>query len=192
MDPNERERVIDQWLDAAMKQYGQVEPRAGLENRVLAHVRAERRTAQQWRWWPALAALTAILLLAAGIFVVKSKDNGVQSSLAKGNNVLEQTPPRPRQMGSQIQEATHPNVRPVVPNPVRSYRVEVAAAARREQFPTPQPLSQQEAMLARYIEQFPREASLMAQAQTQLTRQEMIERETPLGSEISSDSEQNQ
>jgi hypothetical protein len=70
--------------------------------------------------------------------------------------------------------------------------VEVAAAARREQFPTPQPLSQQEAMLARYIEQFPREASLMAQAQTQLTRQEMIERETPLGSEISSDSEQNQ
>jgi hypothetical protein len=47
-----------------------------------------------------------------------------------------------------------------------------------EQFPSPQPLSAQEEILTRYIQQFPREAGLVAQAQTQLSKQEMIEQET--------------
>ena len=41
MDPIEREREVERWLDAALTQYAKAEPRAGLEGRVLAGLRAE-------------------------------------------------------------------------------------------------------------------------------------------------------
>jgi len=52
-----------------------------------------------------------------------------------------------------------------------------AATVRQEQFPSPEPLSPQEQMLARYVEQFPREAVLLARAQTELFQREASERE---------------
>jgi prefoldin subunit 5 len=44
-----------------------------------------------------------------------------------------------------------------------------------EQFPSPQPLSEQEQMLARYVEELPSEAKQIAQAQTELARHDEIE-----------------
>lgn len=192
MEPNEKERSLDEWLDAGLRQYGQAEPRLGLETRILARVRAERENAptRRWLWWPALAGLTAILLIGVGVFLVKSKDSGVQSPLAKGSQApLEQKAPEPSQAkGSPIQQASSRRIR-TIPRPARSHVAE-PVLARLDQFPSPQPLSEQEVILARYLEQFPREAGLMAQAQTQLTRQEVLERETQLGSEIPPDFEQ--
>lgn len=193
MEPDEKERLINEWLDAGLRQYGQVEPRPGLETRILARVRAERENVPtpRWLWWPALAGLTAILLIGVGVFVVRSKHSGVQSPLVKGSQApLEQKAPEPSEVkDSPIQQASSPRIRSSIPRPARSHVAE-PASARLDQFPSPQPLSEQEVILARYLEQFPREAGLMAQAQTQLTRQEMIEREAPLGSEIPPDSEQ--
>ena len=55
MDPNEREREVDQWLDSALRQYGKADARPGLEIRVLANLKAERdRIAAPHRWWWAL------------------------------------------------------------------------------------------------------------------------------------------
>ena len=64
------------------------------------------------------------------------------------------------------------------------------SASRREQFPSPQPLSEQEELLARYIERFPHEAVLMARAQTQLMKEEMSDRELPLEEAVPTDSQQ--
>src|SRR5437667_4400347 len=52
---------LDQWLEAALHQYGSAEPRLGLENRILAGLAAEdsRFTARQ-RWsWAFMAATAA-------------------------------------------------------------------------------------------------------------------------------------
>jgi hypothetical protein len=55
-----------------------------------------------------------------------------------------------------------------------------------EQFPSPRPLSEQEIMLARFVEQFPREAAMIARAQTKLLAQEEeeMQREAPLDREV--------
>jgi hypothetical protein len=187
MEPDERKRVADEWLDAGLKQYGQAEPRPGLENRILAGLRSERERmlARKWQWWPALAALTAIFLIGIGVFLIKLRNAGVHAPLAKESPAsFQQKTPQARQAdGSRVQDFPGQRIHTGVqfhPHHVTEH----TATARLEQFPSPHPLSEQEAILQRYAEQFPREASLMAQAQTQLTRQEMIERETPPGNEL--------
>jgi hypothetical protein len=71
MENNERDRKLDQWLDEALSQYSAAEPRLGLAQRVLAHVRAEeqsragRRT--WWRWMPAFATIAAVLIVMVAI-----------------------------------------------------------------------------------------------------------------------------
>ena len=183
MDP-EKNRQIDEWLDAALKRYGEVEPRAGLENRVLTSVRARRELARtpRWQWWPVLAAVTAILVVSVGVFLAWSGGNAKSASTAKDNALP--SIDRPIQVtGPEVQQAARDVHHAVRPAKLRA--TETTAAPRIAQFPAPQPLSEQEIMLARYIEQFPREATLMARAQTELTRQEMIERQTPAESPIS-------
>ena len=49
-----------------------------------------------------------------------------------------------------------------------------AATPRLEQFPSPQPLSEQERILADYVTQFRREAVLGAEAQRRLERQDAL------------------
>ena len=41
MDPNDKTREIDQWLESGLRQYTNIEPRTGLESRVLAKLQAE-------------------------------------------------------------------------------------------------------------------------------------------------------
>ena len=196
MEPNDKKRSIDwlndDWLDAALRQYGQAEPRPGLENRVLAAVRAERehRTSHKWPAWAALAAVTAILLIGAGVFLSNPRTGRVSAPLAKENqSPLERNAPAQSQAeGAQIEELAGRRIRSGVPR-TRPHHVLESATARSEQFPSPEPLSAQEIILARYVEQFPHEADLMARAQTELTRQEMMEQQIPIASQIPPSSE---
>jgi hypothetical protein len=48
-----------------------------------------------------------------------------------------------------------------------------------EQFPTPTPLSDQEKLLARYVQEFPQRAALIARAQTQLRKRDEFEMAAP-------------
>ena len=43
--------ALDRELDAALAQYGAGEPRAGLEQRVLTNLRAERKKIASRTWW---------------------------------------------------------------------------------------------------------------------------------------------
>jgi hypothetical protein len=61
------------------------------------------------------------------------------------------------------------------------------APAKRDQFPSPTPLSDQEQMLAFYVHQFHCEATLMARAQTRLREEETRERALPVTSRETSE-----
>ena len=58
---------FDHWLDEALRARVEVEPRMGLEDRVLARIAGERRTG--FRWWPAaaIAATVSVIALAAAL-----------------------------------------------------------------------------------------------------------------------------
>ena len=177
MDP-EKSKQIEAWIDGALQQYGEADPRAGLENRILASVRAERERAmaQGSRWWPVLAVVTAIVVAGVGIFLARVNHG---ERLAKQNAVLTverpSEPPRPPVTGAS--ETAH---KPHRAGRTVAWRVPANVTnTRMDRFPSPQPLSEQEILLARYIEQFPREATLMARAQTELSRQETLEWHLP-------------
>jgi hypothetical protein len=53
--------------------------------------------------------------------------------------------------------------------------VQEAAEPKLDQFPSPRPLSKQEELLARYAREHPQEANLIAQAQAELEKQDLLE-----------------
>jgi hypothetical protein len=162
----------ERWLDAALKQYGEAEPRPGLENRVLANLHAEQaRPAFSPRWWPPVAATVAIAVLAGGALLLKGKPdvteitNSNQAAVVSRNQVPE--PP--------VASASRPSSAPRHPLRPRSesHIAQTSSAPRLEQFPAPVPLSEQEEMLARYVREQPQEAILVARARAQLLKQEL-------------------
>jgi hypothetical protein len=72
-DPIARERDSNQWLELALGDYSKAEPRAGLENRILARLQAERsRRASQRSWWWAIATAVAFASIIAVVWVAES------------------------------------------------------------------------------------------------------------------------
>ena len=68
MDPGDGEREVEQWLDAALGQYGKVEPRTGLESRVLANLQSDRtRIATRRRWWWAAGTVPVAAAIVAAV-----------------------------------------------------------------------------------------------------------------------------
>jgi hypothetical protein len=66
MEPKDREN-LHRWLDRALVEYGNTEPRPGLEARVLANLSAEREritARQRWFWALTMAATAAVIILA--------------------------------------------------------------------------------------------------------------------------------
>src|SRR5690348_11088386 len=72
-EPNGRSR-LDDHLDAALANYTAVEPRAGLENRILANLKAERcrPAGVAWWQWTGIAA-TAIAIVIVALFVWRAE-----------------------------------------------------------------------------------------------------------------------
>ena len=56
--------ALDRLLDGALAQYSQVEPRAGLEERVLANLRSQPAHRPWWMWVAIPAAVAAVVLVA--------------------------------------------------------------------------------------------------------------------------------
>jgi hypothetical protein len=180
MEPDNHKCFVDgsahvDWLDAGLRQYGEAEPRPGLEERVLANLRADRGRAVAWAWWPwvALAAVAVIAMVVAVPLLRKPEKttatntaqgpltaiNGTEARVTNGDKQHSVTSParvlskRPSTMGS------HSSLR-------------VAASLKLEQFPSPQPLSEQEEILESYVAQFQEQAVLVARARTQELRAE--------------------
>jgi hypothetical protein len=174
--------ALDRELDAALAPYGAVEPRAGLEQRVLTNLQAEREkiASRTWWRWPVTVALAAAVTIAVGV--------SLMSRSAKTSPVVSaDRPPTRVQSGGQDGTLLAGDVRNPPPltssarrkqtNRDRRRPPTVAAGPKLEQFPSPQPMSEQEKILASYVAQYPEHAALIAEARTEALRKDRREEE---------------
>jgi hypothetical protein len=171
---------LDRELDAAVAKYAAVEPRTGLEERILANLRAERERSatNSWWRWSAVAALSALFLV-TGVFAWQSRrpaqNIAAHVLITSQTNAYDGTPNAPQDgvaafpsrktgAGRQLKTPSRGTPAPVL-----------ASAPKLEQFPSPQPLSEQETILARYVTKFPEHAALIAQARTEELQRDSAE-----------------
>jgi hypothetical protein len=174
--------AFDRELDGALAQYATVEPRAGLEQRVLTNLQAEREkiASRSWWRWPLTVALAAAVMIAVGVSLMwrSAKTSPVVSVVR---------PPTSVESGGQDGPILAGEVRNPAPlissarrnqtNRDRRRQPTVAAGPKLEQFPSPQPMSEQEKILASYIAQYPEHAALIAEARSEALKKDRREEE---------------
>lgn len=103
MESNERDRKLDQWLDEALKEYGEAEPRFGLEQRVVTHLHAaerERQRTKWWRWMPAFAAIAAVIVIGVAVRPLWEKNSAGNT---KTGQQVAVTPTEPKTVPKEVQ-----------------------------------------------------------------------------------------
>ncbi len=181
---DEHHDQLDRTLDAALAKYATVEPRSGLEDRVLANLRANMAQAPSnagWRRWQWTAAAVAAGIVVA-MFAWRS---GKSYHPAIANRPSITTPAMPTANGEKTQtkmalndsgESTHVRGHSAAAElPHRLTPVIVAAAPKLDVFPSPQPLSEQEKILANYVAQFHDQAVLIARARAEELQKDLAE-----------------
>ena len=165
---------LDRTLDAALSKYASVEPREGLEERILANLRqAERRSARSVWWNWGLAMITAFLVIAAAL--VWRWNQPTKTPVTVHRWTVNHAPVTP--------DLAHRDRNNAPPRSLRRTprhqpeREVVAAHPKLDVFPSPLPLSEQEKILASYVSQYPRHAALVAEARMDDLRQETEERQ---------------
>jgi len=158
-DPQE----IDRWLDEALANFAHVEPRPGLEDRMLVRLASEKRGTMRWWAFAMSAAAVAVVLVwwHPHLEIVPPPDVHWTANL-----------PPPLPIHGTPPSGAEERVR-------ASAHLRNAAEARHERFPSPSPLTDQEKLLARFVQDFPQRAAVVAQAQTELYKQEQKEMARP-------------
>lgn len=145
----DQDKQLDQLLDSLLADYSDVEPRPGMETRLLANLRAESLPAvkSRWRvrkWFFAAAGVVAVAVLLFAIYLsqISNLPQPAKIDIAGPPSLPvfhgpEHTPKKNRVSG---------------PDAARSM-VDV----RREVFPAPSPLSDQERLLMQYLATTPKE-----------------------------------
>jgi len=161
---NPSKTPLDDQLDAVLAKYAAVEPRTGLDERILANLKSRERASAPVAWSRWAGVLAAALLVAISLLWVEKQSP--QQLLPHPTALPEQAPHQPI-----AQSAPPHSTRRVKPVKVRaagkrSFTQPLAAAELKlDRFPSPQPLSEEELALVRYVQSFPKEATLIAQAQ---------------------------
>jgi len=160
----------DRELDAALARYVAVEPRAGLERRILANLRTQQAEVAERGWlrWGVGAALASLIVVAALAWrsglpsqpVALTHPSAAPQSTQTTATHLAPGAAAQRQATSKRRDSSSRPSQPVM-----------ADAPKLDQFPSPQPLSEQELALARYVQSFPGEATLIAQAQEEYEKE---------------------
>lgn len=159
MSDEKRQEFVDELLDASLRRYSQVEPRRGLEERLLANVpeQAQRFAWPSWVWIP--AAATAAILLAALAFYATRQAAPPPSAPSVAQQVPS-APVAPTMSAKATPPAPYPNV-----SRVRVERMaspgRLGAGPRLASFPARAPISEQERLLLQFMQQTPKE-QLMA------------------------------
>jgi hypothetical protein len=159
---------LDRMLDVALAKYAAVEPRAGLEGRLLRRLRSEplppaRRVWLQWGLVGAVAtiALVAVLAWRSDRAPHPAIANHLPAAIQRQS--IQETKPAPPHKTDEVASAKLALGRK--PAARRAPASTAIAHPKLDQFPSPQPLSAEEIALAQYVENFPKEAGLVAQAQ---------------------------
>jgi len=156
---------LDDQLDAVLAKYAAVKPRTGLEERILASLKSRERASAPVSWSRWAGAFAAALLVAISLLWVEKRSS--QQLLPRPTTLPEQALHQP------IAQSAPPHstlrVKPVKVRAAgkRSFTQPALAAAepKLDRFPSPQPLTEEELALVRYVQSFPQEATLIAQSQ---------------------------
>ena len=178
-DINENRKTsddLDRILDAGLAKYASADPRAGLEERILANLRtADTSTlAKGWWNWRMATVLAVVLVIAASVAWRWNKVSAPPIVVHRPE--IKETPMAPRVASRETNPA--PQTRGVRQRVLRD-RVQpgiVAAVPKLDVFPSPLPLTEQEKILASYIAKDPEHAALVAEARMDALRQEDEER----------------
>ncbi|HEY3625853.1 MAG TPA: hypothetical protein VGL00_06205 [Terracidiphilus sp.] len=177
---NQKPDELDRILDAALAKYAAIEPREGLEQRVLANLRAQSPIPGPawWRWGGVMAAVVAAFLITLAL--TWRSDKQLQPVVANRPVVTIQ-PPNERPMQT-VPNAQSSGFRPIRPDAARKLAVPpslpalaMARPPKLDQFPSPQPLSEQEKILQNYVTENPEQAVLLGRARTEALRQDQLE-----------------
>jgi hypothetical protein len=173
---SENKSDLEQWLERALHEYGNAEPQAGLEIRILARLELVQPDFA-WRrgWWVLVAAgVTAAVIIVVWFGHDKNGHDQVHTNFArKAISISQQTGQSDAHSEAKRVVAKNKMHRPMPPR----YRkaIEVAQSPKLSQFPSPQPLSEQDRWLARYVKEFPDEAIEVARAQAHAEAQKELE-----------------
>ncbi|MFZ0733708.1 MAG: hypothetical protein WAM79_15400 [Candidatus Sulfotelmatobacter sp.] len=161
---------LERLLDAALAKYADARPHTGLEERILANLRAGQSrevTRSWWKWGFAAAAVAAVALLAIAVSLrfgetahpVIAKRPPVSSRASRNSPFVAEVHAESHETIAPVRRVRRTPKHPAQPAAV------IADSPKLDQFPSPQPLSEQELALVRYVRSFPKEAMLIAQAQ---------------------------
>lgn len=179
---NEDRDDLDRALDAALAKYSSVEPRAGLDQRIMANLKAQPAVAPVRVWWRwGLAVALALLLFVFGLALRSGKASRPLVVQKQPNSAPAKDARKVDGSGSKTQPAPVLKQRTVeavvrkTRRPDSGVSTRLASVPRRQQFPSPQPLSEQEKLLASYVAQYPERAILTARAQAEFEKQDREE-----------------
>jgi hypothetical protein len=152
MNHNDKDRFVDELLDASLRRYQSEEPPAGLEDRILANVRARDRAAprRRWVWAWAFAASAAVLIVAVVVLRFTSRPAPRTATVSLAPQTVAPKAETPKMV------AVAPPMSRIPGSPPRAPRIPAPVFRRPEQFPTPSPLSEQEQLLLAFVSQGPR------------------------------------
>jgi hypothetical protein len=134
---DKRDDELDRMLDEALASYSAQDPWPGLAQRVMARLEPKERAAW-WRWAVPALALGGVV---AAIVIHSSRPVPAPVRVSQIQAVPAPLAPRP--------EARAAQVRP------KRLRVKPAAPPRREVFPTPSPLTEEERALLQLVTRSP-------------------------------------
>jgi len=154
VDPTNRDRDVEQWLDAALSQYGKAEPRTWLDRRVLANLQAERnRLASRQRWWSAVGAVAAAVAIAAVVWIGENSRRRNPERVAETSTPIDHEEARRSIEPAPVPQAA-PSAKEVVqrrPANQPSHELALAATPKLDQFPSRRSLSGEELLLVRRL-----------------------------------------
>jgi len=171
---------LDSTLDAALARYAAVEPRPGLEERVLANLRAERaQVPDRSRWrvyciaWSMVGALAAVVVVVVALAWRSGKpSHPVITDHSSAPAQVSKEPATLTVSNGDVNQVRTDPIRPQAraetrrtPVPHSQLKVVMAENPKLDQFPSPRPLTEEEKLALDYVQQFPEEASLIARAQ---------------------------
>jgi hypothetical protein len=164
MNREERERMVDRLLHEALAPQ-EIEPRAGLEQRILANLRAQPEPRPWWRWmWvPAVAAV--LIALAVGLRM-SSNPQQVRPAVAIEHQPTPPTPMKQPVPPAPVVAAERKSARDVArPRKMIAAAATKPALPRQDVFPSPVPLTPEETMLLTLLRRNPSQAVLVAREQ---------------------------
>ena len=148
---------IDRWLDSALRERANAEPRGGLEERVLTRLAAE--PAKRMAWWPVTAAVAAVVVIAIALVVIFPRrqerivGNGQQSPMASPETRVQANPRTPDKVSKPTQARVPTRMlahrTPQGSDQSSAGRVEPEPLPKLATFPAPRPETAEERMLAR-------------------------------------------